>query len=698
MKPITLFIATCLAQLPQYALALEQIPEVIVTAQFRETRLMQEANSTSVLSSEAIRARSAQHLEEILGMAPNVNFAGGSSRARFFQIRGIGDRSQFQEPLNPSVGMLIDDIDFSGIGTVGTLFDVEQVEVLRGPQGTLHGANALAGLINIRSFEPTEDFHNRVEATAGDYDTWSLGLVSSGPLQDSLLYRVALQQYNSDGYIENDFLDTDDSNDRDELTARGKLRWLASEDHTVDLNLNWIDVDNGYDTFSLDNNRTTLSDEPGKDKQQTLAAGLQLSSTFDAFTLRGLLSYADTDTDYGYDEDWSYVGFHPDGYSSTDLYQRDRDSYSAELRFMSNRSSRLFKDSTDWAFGLYYLGNDEDLKRVYTYNDGDFLSSYDTDTYAVFAQLDTTLSDRLTLTSGLRWEDRQTRYSDNNAVDFAPDKSLWGGKLALEYAVADDAMLYGSISRGYRGNGVNAEILASRNATDDPDIKDQLGTVTDYDEETLLNYEIGIKGSAMGNTLQARLALFYMNREDQQVNGSFLIAQQSGATTFIDYTTNAADGNNYGAELEVSWLASDKLMLWAHLGLLKTEYEDYINAAGEDLSGRDQAQAPNYQYNLGGRFNLTQQIYLQLEVEGKDDYYFSDSSSVQADDYNLLHGRLGFDAGDWSVALWGRNLTDEDYYVKGYFFENDPRKGYPAEPWYQFGEPRMVGVTGSYTF
>ena len=127
------------------------LEEVIVTAEFRRTSIMDTSASASVVGEDDIRQRAAQHLEEILNLAPNVNFAGGTSRARYFQIRGVGDRSQFQEPLNPSVGLRLDGVDFSGIGSIGTLFDVEQVEVLRGPQGTLHGANALAGLIDIRS-------------------------------------------------------------------------------------------------------------------------------------------------------------------------------------------------------------------------------------------------------------------------------------------------------------------------------------------------------------------------------------------------------------------------------------------------------------------------------------------------------------------------------------------------------------------
>jgi iron complex outermembrane receptor protein len=675
-----------------------ELPEILVTAQLRESTLLETSSSISVVTSAEIRQRSAQHLEQLLNATPNVNLAGGSSRARFFQIRGVGERGQFQEPLNPSVGVLLDGVDFSGIGTIGTLFDVAQVEVLRGPQGTLHGANALAGLINIRSEEPTDSPYHRIEGTAGDYDSYGLGFVSSGPLSDQLRYRVAAWQYQSDGFIDNDFTGDDDTSDRDELTLRGKLRWLASENHNADLSLNYIDVDNGYDTFSLDNRRHTLSDEPGKDTQDSLAVALQTHSSLARFNLETTFSYADTSSDYRYDEDWTFEGFHPYGYSSTDQYKRDRKSSSGEVRVLSNDNSRLFKGTTDWVLGLYYLGNEEDLLRRYTYANSDFYSRYDTDTYAIFGELNVALSPGLSLIAGLRWEQRNTDYEDNQQVGFDPDKDLWGGRIALEYFSEDETLWYASISRGYRANGVNPEILASLDLAEDPALRAEMEKRRDYDEETLLNYEVGVKGSWYANKLQARVALFYMDRDDQQVSGNFLVPQNGGATTFVKFTDNAAQGTNYGGEFEISWIARDNLLLWANVGVLDTEFDDYVTAAGTDNSGRDQAHAPGYQYSMGGRFDLGSGFYLRLVAEGRDAFYFSDEHDEESDAYDLLHARLGYDNDNWSLAIWARNLTDEDYAVRGYSFGNDPRTDYATQPYYQYGEPRRVGVTASYTF
>jgi outer membrane receptor protein involved in Fe transport len=689
-----------LPTLAQLAGATGQLEEIVVTAELRETTLQRQAGSTSVVTGSDIRQRAAQHLEDLLNLAPNVNYASGASRARFYQIRGIGERSQFQEPLNPSIGLLIDGIDFSGLGTAGTLFDIAQVEILRGPQGTLHGANALAGLINIRSAAPTAEPEARLALSAADYATWSAGFSSSGPLAGpDLLYRVAASTYRSDGFIDNDFLARQDTNNRDETSLRGRLRWLAGENASLDATVLYSDIDNGYDAFSLDNTRHTLSDEPGQDRLESTALALDWQQALAGFDLEAALTAAVYATDYGYDEDWSYAGIHPWGYVSFDRYRRDRDSLSAQLRLLSNDSSRLWDDSTDWVAGLYYLANREELRRDYTYLPGPFSSHYDSDTLALFGQLDSRLTPRLTLVSGLRVEHRRTDYRDSNSVDFAPRRTLWGGRFALEYRPGEQRMLYASLSRGYRANGVNAEILASMEATDDPDILQRLSGVQEFDEEALLNYELGFKGSSADGTLQGRLALFYMDRIDQQVKGSFVVAQPDGGTSFIDYTSNAGGGKNYGAELELNWIPWADLELYANLGLLRSELENYVNADGADLSGREQAQAPSYQYAAGGRYDLGGGFYLRLDAEGRDSYYFSDRHAARSVAFDLLHARVGYDNGRWAAALWCRNLTDEDYYVRGFgSFGNDPRKGFVTEPYYQYGEPRMLGISAEYRF
>jgi len=146
-----------------------ELPEVVVTAQLRQSDELSVPSSMSVVSEQVITARAAQHFEEVINTIPNVNFSSGSNRARYFQIRGIGERSQFVSPLNASVGLLVDGVDFSGVGSIATMLDVDQIEVLRGPQGTIYGANALAGLINIKTKDPHDEFEAGIRLTAGEY-------------------------------------------------------------------------------------------------------------------------------------------------------------------------------------------------------------------------------------------------------------------------------------------------------------------------------------------------------------------------------------------------------------------------------------------------------------------------------------------------------------------------------------------------
>src|SRR5690606_25233059 len=265
------------ANLCAQPLAENTIDEVVITADFRQTQLQNLATSATVINSDTIRYRHAEHLERLLNTAPNVNFSAGASRGRFIQIRGIGERSQFVEPINPSVGLIVDGIDVTGMGGAATTLDIAQVEVLRGPQGTLHGANAMAGLINMVSTAPTDTLSGKLGASFGDYNSHTVTGAISGPLSDQLGFRLAAEQHSSDGYQKNAFLNSEDNARYDEQTLRGSVRWQPTETVKLDFHGLYVDVDNGYDGFSLDNTRTTLSDQPGHDRQQTSAASTRVN-------------------------------------------------------------------------------------------------------------------------------------------------------------------------------------------------------------------------------------------------------------------------------------------------------------------------------------------------------------------------------------------------------------------------------------
>jgi len=666
-------------------LAQPVLEEIIVTADFRQSAVEDIAASISVIDPDTMSKKNAQHLEDILLNAPNVNLASGASRARFIQIRGIGERGQFSEPLNSSVGLMIDGVDFSGIGTAGMLYDMEQVEILMGPQGTRYGSNALAGLINLKSRAPESEFGYGVQLQAANAEERGIAGYLTGPATDDLFYRVSLQQLESDGFGENRYLGRP-TNAREETTLRGKFRWLISDTEQLDFTTAMIDLDNGYDAFSLDNIRDTLSDEPGFDRQDSKLASLNFStSRFNPFTLEVMGGFATSDIAYGYDEDWVYTGFHPFEYSSTDQYFRNRETSSGEVRLVSSEDGALFGGRTSWVAGLYSLHQDVDLARDYTFLADVFSSRFIIGRVAAYADTSTALSDSLSLELGVRTERFSAEYSDSSGLDFSPDDDLFGGKIGLNYRLANDNLLYASISRGYKSGGFNTD------GSLDADLRE-------FDAETLWNYEAGFKGLLLDDSLQLQAALFYMDRDDVQISSSTVRVRDDGSSEFIDFIGNAAAGSNSGIELSGQWLASESLTLYGSLGLLDAKYEDFINSAGDNLDGRQQAHAPDYQYTIGMDIMFSTALGLDINLQGRDAFYFSDSHSIRSNSYALLNASLRYQRGNLNATLWGRNLGDKDYYVRGFYFGNDPRDNYTAKGYTQLGEPVRYGLTVNLDF
>jgi iron complex outermembrane receptor protein len=341
------------------AFAAESIPEteleeVLVTGTLRAQALDEVPASVTVLGAQTLRDAGRQHFQDVLGLVPNLNWAGGTSRPRYFQIRGIGEREQYEGAPNPSVGFLIDDIDFSALGMPATLFDVGQVEVLRGPQGTHYGANALAGLIVVRGNDPSLESGWNLEASGGDYATRSIGFAATGPAAAlNSAWRVSVQKSRSDGFMRNDFLDADDTNGFDELTARVKWRWFAGDDTQVDFTYLHADLDNGYDAWSIDNTRVSLSDQPGKDSQRANGASLRVGTrAWGANTLTAIASYANSDSLNSFDADWGNAqSWAPFTYEYFGSYERERTTRSLELRLASPEATP--RGPVAWLAGAY---------------------------------------------------------------------------------------------------------------------------------------------------------------------------------------------------------------------------------------------------------------------------------------------------------------------------------------------------------
>ncbi|MEZ5515555.1 MAG: TonB-dependent receptor [Steroidobacteraceae bacterium] len=671
--------ASCLAQADQ------TLEEVVVTAQLRDRPESAVTASTTVLRAAVLQNAGQQHLADVLALVPNLNWAAGSSRPRYFQLRGIGELEQWQGAPNPSVGFLIDDVDFSGVGMPATLFDIEQVEVLRGPQGVAYGANALAGLISIRSRAPTEHFEARLQADAGDYGLHGLGGVVSGPLGESLdgVYRVAAQRQRSDGFRENDYLGRDDTNGYDETTLRARLRLAVGNDLTANLATFWVDTDNGYDAFSIDNSRTTLSDQPGRDAQRSRGAALRFDyAGWQSAALRAVSAVADSRSNYSFDGDWgndlSWGASGP--YDFTQAFARQRLTISQDLRITSAESAPL-----DWTVGVYALRLTEDGTQLDRYNGTtlrDLTSEYRATNVALYGELATELATATTVSAGVRLEHRAASYHDSDGESVAPDETLWGGSLTVRRLLSTNHSVYATVGRGYKAGGFNigAVIPAAQRQ---------------FTAEYLDSVELGLRTRSVDGRLSGALALFSMLRRDQQVENSTQLTP-GDPLTFVYFTDNAARGRNQGLEGSFDWRVTPRWSIDGSLGLLRAIYREYVNA-GRDLAGREQPHAPGYQYSLAAEYRHPHGWFVRTDVAGRDAFYFSASHDQRSEPYTLTNLKLGYAGLAATVEFWVRNVFDVEYSQRGFFFGNEP-PDFPEKRYTQAGDPRQLGVTVRYVW
>jgi len=668
-------------------LTAEEIEELIVTADFRGRVSSDVPASITVFDAKQIRERAVQHFEELVSSVPNLSWSGDGNRARYFQIRGAGELEQYQGAPNPSVGFLIDDIDYSGIGTVATLFDMQQIEVLRGPQGTRYGANALAGLIYMQSTLPTAEWSADLQLMAADDDAYSAGLAFGGALNasDTLLMRLSAHQHQSNGFRDNPYLARQDTNGRDETTVRGRLRWLAGDDWQVDLALLFADVDNGYDAFALDNSYTVLSDKPGKDAQRSSGASLKAQySGWKNVSLISITALAASDIQFSYDADWGNTeSWAPVTYDYISISDRKRTTLSQEFRFVGEQ----------WLVGIYAMQLQDDLD---TFNWGDyydpfydfadslnatFASEYEATSVAAFGQYEFTLTDATRLGFGLRAERRSTDYDDSDNLRASPSESMFGGELSLSHEHSDRMTSFVTLSRGYKAGGFNLGIVPIERRN--------------FDAEVMWNIEAGMKSRWARNSLHINASVFYALREDQQVRTSFQI-DPGDPTSFVFFTDNAAQGKTLGLEADIRWSPNDAWELYATVGLLDATFDEFVTPQ-VDLSSRRQAHAPGSTLALGGRYSHASGFFARVDLSSRSDFYFDVSHNQKSQAYELANARIGFETGSWSIQLWARNLFDEDYAVRGFFFGNEP-PDFPPALYTRFGDPRQLGVSFDMSF
>lgn len=691
----------CIAFIAVFATAAanaEAIEEIIVTATLQDEQLQTLPISVTVLSEQDIQTRHAQHVSQLLNQAPNVNFASGASRGRFVQVRGIGERSQFKDPLDASVGLVVDGIDFSGIGLAGTLFDVRQIEILRGPQGTNFGANAMGGLIHVESNQPTSDVESNMLLGTGSHGAHQAGAVLSGPLSQTLTGRIAIHQFTGDGYTENNFLGRSDTSDFDELTLRGKLRWQVSDTTDINVTASYFDANNGYDAFSLNNTRHTGSDEPGHDKQQSNGLVIALSHDLPEMIFEASVFFEHSDLDYGFDWDWSNAALSE--LRGGENNSRQRDSAAADLRLSGG-------EQFSWVAGAYFYRRDVDL----SYNDhwednfgfypSSFGSRFTTDRQALYGQVNMPSTDNLELSIGGRLERYDDDYTDSAGVTASPDDQLWGGRLSLEYSPTNNLMVYGSVSRGYKTGGINGQAAAGADPIANPEVAAFLTERLAFTSETLMSYEVGVRSSTLDETIQFSLSAFHMDRDNMQAKAWVLFFPAD----WKSYLDNVDEGYNRGVELSATWQANDDLVIDVGLGVLDTELGnltvqniDNFPPTPMDQSNRAQAHAPGYQYFVTADYQLSDKFHLNVQVEGKDEFFFSNGHDIKSDSVSLAHITLRYQLENVEFSIWGRNVFDEDIKVRGFYFANNPLNGWVNEAYYQLGEPRTFGLTARMQF
>ncbi|MBC8310876.1 MAG: TonB-dependent receptor [Candidatus Marinimicrobia bacterium] len=701
------------------------VPPIIVKGGLRSTSLLNSASSISIIGESTLKKESSPHFQGLIQTIPNLNWAGGTSRPRYFQIRGIGERSQYVGEGTPnfSVGFMVDGIDFSGIGMAGMLFDAQQIEIFKGPQSSIYGSNAMAGLINISTSNPTFEKTGHTMIRVGSDTQKTFGLAIGAPLSSRVAYRLALQKHTQDGFRSNRYSNITDSNKRDELYYRAKLSWLITNDVNIQLLHFNANLNNGYDAWAVDNNKDfiTYSDSLGIDSQSSTANSIKINFT----KLSGIngsyqFSKSKNKMEHSYDGDWAnelileneynwypgnqafndsenYAwGYYPWVFYDKTIRIRNTDTH--ELRLTSNN-----KATFSWVVGFFTSkSNENDDASGYLFGgDADLLNSkFLVNNNSLYAQISKKINN-FNFTLNLRNENQYTKYTSNgeswgyaiNPVSTDVEHSFSGGKLAINYILNNVMNIFTSISKGYKAGGINQHPSLS-----------ELGRF--YEPEYNVNFEAGIKFHS--DNIISNITLFSMDRTNQQVQIS---SQQEvgNSSSFHYFTSNATTGKNTGLEFDAKFKFIDGFTAKTSLGLLNTSIDSYDFWKNDTtlitLGNREQAMSPSYNFSFALNYSHGRGLFSEIELTGKNEYYYSDSHNEKSDAYQLLNLTTGYSKESWTISLWGKNIADTRYATRGFYFNNEPiwnealgYHEYPKKLYVSYGDPKEYGLSLQYSF
>jgi iron complex outermembrane recepter protein len=655
-----------------------KLEPTIVTAEKREKNVQEIPGSVSVISTRQMEDFNLENTMDIVSMIPNlyITQSGNPMAASYAAMRGITSSMTGSSVL----GFYVDGVYYSP-GLDISLFDVERVEVLRGPQGTLYGRDSEAGVVNVVTKKPGDRWEESLGLDIGSFNTYEGKAMMSGPLiQDRLGFRGAVRYRETDGYFENRYDGSDDACRSENLDGRVSFVYTPSDQLDMQLIYDTQHYDSpSYAPFApLDSDELRKSidmDYPGESEKDADGLALRAEAKWSDISLVSITTARTEDFLSANDIDVTPMDLNAMSIDS------ETDTLSQELRLFSTNERPL-----QWLCGLFFLREKRDRGYDIWMNfmnmgmgmPGETLSlegRTETTGYALFGETSYKFFDRLKFTLGLRYDLEQKDFDYRQApggpvlamMGYADesgsrDKSFdaWLPKAALSYTLTERIMPYASVSRGFKSGGFN-------------DI-DNLGAA--YDPEFTWNYEVGIKTDWFADRLRVNLALFHIDWTDIQVE----IPTAGGSALYID---NAGEASSRGVELEVSARPVRGLEILAGGAYTDAQYEDYTSGANvyDDKRIMD---SPEYTLHLGVIYRFDNGFFVNGKYAHFGEIYFDPANTRSQENYGLADAKIGYETEHFDIYVYGENLFDEEYVTRAVELNNT---------WYgRAGAPRTFGV------
>lgn len=655
-----------------------RLDTVRVTAQKVGQDIQDVPDSVTAFSEVELEERDIEDFQEFTDFVPNM-FLRKNSADNAIVIRGV---SSFAGSLFSTAGFYVDGVNYP-IHQMQDMdfFDIERVEVLKGPQGALYGRNSQAGVISIVTKQPGNEFGGKVFAEVGMWDApennpiFKEGMTLNLPVvQDVLAMRLTAQQENSKGWMYNEMLDSN-ALKTDHFNGRLTTRWTPTDRLEASLILEMRKRDDGLGVYRFtdgpyESGRSRLKwNGTSRDTVNADSEVLKVKYVADAVDIVSVTGRHNYNQDFANDMDMSPVDYG----DSTAKY--DVNILSEEFRVSSKEGEvRMI----DWLVGVYgYLENvDTDY-----FGWGLHETRQDNWGAALFGQGTWNITRDWHLTAGGR--------VDHSALDGTKDITETGSdqhfeknleyteflpSLSLAYDITRDIMSYAKVSRGYLAGGFDY----STSMTEDQ---------FTYDPEYSWNYELGVKSAFWDKRMTLNLTGFYIDIRDKQVAQLEPTASNPENRRIV----NAAKARSYGAELELQVRPLEGLLLHSSVGYTNSELKDWQTTDDPfDYDGKKTPGSPDWTYNLGGTYRWNFGMFLSADMVGASSYYTDPKNLGKVDGRLLFNARIGYEGEDFDVVLWARNLFDEAY------DENEWDWG--GATLVQQGAPRSVGVRATYHF